>query len=171
MTKSPRAEETGDTKRPDRCGRRPSRFDTFGSHPLSTRLGGRRCPLWGRHYNPICCRVRSASVEYPGRVFTFSGCDGPKAPGRPRRLTALWVSGQTALTWNGGTVVEVSIPTVTQSDDYCPAPPITDINKFLESVVAMSGGGTRPASVCTSNSIGPTACGWTPRSSPALWRR
>ena len=92
-----------------------------------------------------CARL---AVKYESQVFTFFGCNGPKGFKKATGdFTALWDSGQTALTWNGGTVVEVSIPTVTQSDDYCPAPPITDTNKFLESVVAMSGGGIT-ASVC-----------------------
>ncbi len=75
-----------------------------------------------------CTRL---AVSYASQAFAFSHCNGPKGFKKATgNFTTLWVSGETALTWRGGTVVQVSIPTLTLSGDYCPPPSLTDVNKF-----------------------------------------
>jgi hypothetical protein len=88
-------------------------------------------------------------VNYKSQILTVSGCNGPKGFNKATGgdFQTLWDSGQTDLTWSGGTVVEVSIPTVTTSPDYCPEPPPWVGNKLLYSVIAVSGGGLT-ANIC-----------------------
>ena len=94
-----------------------------------------------------CSRLK---VNYQSQIFTFSRCNGPnkafkKATGD---FAALLGSGETALTWKGGTVVEVSIPTRTPSGAFCPeVPPSRQGSRNLDGAWAYSGDGIT-ATIC-----------------------
>ena len=93
-----------------------------------------------------CTRL---AVNYQSQVFRFNHCNGPKGFNKATGdFMALLGSGVTALTWKGGTVVEVSIPTRTPSGAFCPeVPPSRQGTRILDGAWAISGDGIT-ATIC-----------------------